>query len=82
MPENGKEKEPLGERARDWTNEWLTSALAGMSAADLREMFQQLMGQIFENWTLRNELQQGDPSVTESLPEETIQQLEALGYLE
>jgi hypothetical protein len=45
-------------------------------------MFEQLVEQIFENWTLRNALQQGDPSATESLPEETIRQLEALGYLE
>jgi len=50
--------------------------------SDLREMFEQLVEQIFENWTLRNALQQGDPSATESLPEETIRQLEALGYLE
>ena len=50
--------------------------------SDLREMFEQLMGQVFENWTLRNALHEGDPAATESLPEETIRQLEALGYLE
>lgn len=50
--------------------------------SDLREMFEQLMGQLSENWTLRSALQQGDPFATESLPEETIRQLEALGYLE
>jgi quinol-cytochrome oxidoreductase complex cytochrome b subunit len=39
MAENSEEKQPFVERARGWTNEWLTSVFAGLSPKDMRKLF-------------------------------------------
>jgi arylsulfatase A-like enzyme len=49
---------------------------------DLHEMFERLTERVFENQELRNAIQRGDPPATDSLDRETIEQLEALGYIE
>ena len=55
--------------------------LAG-SDPDLHEMFERLAGRIFAIGVAGSAIQQGDPPATESLDEETLEQLKALGYLE
>ena len=40
MAENAEEKKSFGEKARDWTNEYLTSEFAGLGPGAMREMFQ------------------------------------------
>lgn len=40
MAENAEEKRSFGTKAREWTNQWLTSVFAGIGPQDLREMFQ------------------------------------------
>jgi len=45
-------------------------------------MFERLTRRIFETAVVGNSIQQGDPPATESLDDETIEQLEALGCLE
>jgi arylsulfatase A-like enzyme len=49
---------------------------------DLDEMFEQLVERLFESIALRDTIQEGDAPATEVLDEVTIEQLEALGYLE
>jgi len=40
MAESAEEKKPFVEKARGFTNEWLTSVLGGMSPKDMRELLQ------------------------------------------
>jgi len=49
---------------------------------DLQEMFERLTERVFENQELGKAIQRGEPPATDSLDQETIEQLEALGYLE
>jgi arylsulfatase A-like enzyme len=49
---------------------------------DLGAMFERLTGRIFETAAVGSAIQQDEPPTTEILDAETIEQLEALGYLE
>ena len=40
MAENAEDKKSFGDKARDWTNEYLTSVFAGLGPGAMREMFQ------------------------------------------